>query len=135
MLTFDDILKHLVDDVDDILNHSGVLGMRWGYRKAGTGTPSSHKASPDSTKASSSQSKVKKAGGTHVLSNDELQHLVNRMNLEKQYSTLSTSSKSSSAGTKFLKEISTNVLKKQLTAAANDALSKQIKAAMKSKGL
>lgn len=78
--------------LDEILEHHGIKGMHWGVRRSqgkdGT-VASAHPvaSSEDSSKATKFRSQAK-ASGTHTLSNQELQHLVSRMNLEQQYSKL-----------------------------------------------
>jgi len=72
--------------VDDVLEHYGVRGMRWGKRKKSSGGTSS-KSTSDAKNVASSRSKVK-TGGTKTLTTPELQALVTRMNLEQQYSNL-----------------------------------------------
>lgn len=67
--------------------------MRWGIRRDGKGgssghaTAETHGTSEDAAKAHGYSTRAK-TGGTHTLSNQELQHLVNRMNLEQQYGRL-----------------------------------------------
>jgi hypothetical protein len=128
-----------VDKLEKILAHHGVLGMRWGFRKPGTGAASSHRkatgVSKDKAKANKAQSKIGKRGNTDRLNNDELQHLVNRLNLEKQYSSISSQTTKSNPVGKFLKNIAVNVARKQIQAAANDVVAKQVKAALKAKGM
>ncbi len=77
-------------DVDEFLEHFGVLGMKWGVHRSqsagnGGGRPP---VSPEAARARGLQTQVKR-GGTQSLSNKDLQDLVTRMNLEKQYSQLS----------------------------------------------
>lgn len=73
---------------EDFLAHHGIKGMKWGVRKAENGSGSSGlPASVDSKTAAASREKIN-VGGTKALSNQELQGLINRMNLEKQYSTM-----------------------------------------------
>lgn len=64
---------------NDDINHSGVLGMKWGHRKSDSG------GSAARTKKTSKKSKpdVKK------MSDEELKKTVSRLQLEKQYSQLS----------------------------------------------
>lgn len=77
----------------DALAHFGVKGMRWGVRKddkvGDSGkvetTKPKHPASEDFTRARASQAK-----GADALSTKELQELVTRMNLEQQYSKLTS---------------------------------------------
>ena len=93
--------------VDHILAHHGIKGMKWGVRRGGgsKSSPSevsvktrSHEqiktviktkggkglpAHPDAIAARVIQQKLAKSG-THALSNDELQKLNNRLNLEAQ---------------------------------------------------
>lgn len=103
---------YLVDVIRDGLAHFGVKGMRWGVRRpegsrvGGEGrggekivvtqVPGSRlkstggkgrTASDDAVRAAVSKQKAKKSG-VRALTNAELQHLVNRMNLEKQYKNL-----------------------------------------------
>ena len=70
----------------DFLEHFGVMGMRWGVRRSQSNGSSS--VSPEAAKARALQGQVK-IHGTQSLSNNDLQTLVTRMNLEKQYSQLS----------------------------------------------
>lgn len=97
--------------VEDFLAHYGVKGMRWGHRKAqprsstvtvnatpgkkatasgGHDLPPSH----DAIRAVTLGQRAK-ASSTHSLSNQELRDLVDRMNLEQQYSRLSSGNISS----------------------------------------
>lgn len=75
------------------ITHSGVKGMKWGVRKddssgGGASTPTP-RASADFKTAASAQNKIDNAG-THTLSNQELQGLLTRMNLERQYHSMTT---------------------------------------------
>ena len=76
------------------LTHYGVKGMKWGVRKAessGSSAPAPRAAAPsaDYKTAASAQRKID-TGGTHTLSNQELQGLLTRMNLERQYHNMTT---------------------------------------------
>lgn len=125
--------------LEEVLEHHGIKGMHWGVRRSrgadghvtGSSKPSSgHESSEDSKKAEDSHARVKAAGGTHVLSNQELQHVVNRMNLEQQFTKTTTQSKSK-PGAKFAKELIVNVGKQQVTKLASDAAAKAIASALK----
>jgi 2'-5' RNA ligase len=63
--------------VNDLL-HYGVKGMHWGVRKARNGRPSS-----DASKAGKAHAKLK-TSGIKSLSNEEIQALTKRMDLEKK---------------------------------------------------
>jgi len=70
------------------LAHYGVKGMKWGVRKTDiSGAPP--KGSEDARAVVKYQKKASK-GGTKTLSNKELQEIVQRLNLEQQYSRLNT---------------------------------------------
>lgn len=99
-----DVLALDVAFVGDIIKHHGVKGMKWGVKKAEVSTGS---ASGDSGKGSSEKPKAEDSAdvkavnkakeklnsdGTRVLSNEELQKVVTRMNLEQQYSKLASTS-------------------------------------------
>lgn len=106
---------------EETLAHYGVKGMRWGVRRARGSdgrvveTPVSVKTTPgkrvktsggtgqkpseDAVRVATARQKAKKSS-LDSLSNKELQELVNRMNLEQQYSRLSGGKKN--AGRKFI---------------------------------
>jgi hypothetical protein len=115
-------------DIDDFLAHYGVKGMRWGVRRgSGVGSAGSRArpgAHPDAVRAKEAKTKVKK-GSTDALSTQELQALVTRMNLERQYSTLKAPT-ASQKGRKFLADVLVNTGKQQITRVANDQLNKQL---------
>jgi 2'-5' RNA ligase len=97
------------DQMDEALAHYGVKGMRWGIRKSehegGTNAKRAPVPSEDKARANANAAKIGKKGNTDALSNAELQQLVQRMNLEQQYSRLSSSDGRVKAGNKKAKEI------------------------------
>ena len=77
------------ENYDDFLQHYGVLGMKWGHRKARS-TSSSNKK-PKSTKnttISKPKPKPKSKPTKRRLSDAELRAVVNRMRLEREYADL-----------------------------------------------
>ena len=89
-------MTDLVFISNDELEHYGIKGMKWGVRKNRVSGPSSAPAkskstmSPDVKRVSEIKAKVK-AKGRDSLTNDEMQDLVKRMNLEQQYGNLNPS--------------------------------------------
>jgi hypothetical protein len=112
------------------IKHYGVKGMRWGFRKGSGGVSIGRKAkgpsSADFKKAATAKTKVKKAGGTHALDNDELQSLIKRMNLEKQYKELSARDKRKVVGAKFVGDVLQGVGKTQAQRVGNQIAQDQI---------
>lgn len=114
----------LNEDLDDILEHYGIKGMKWGVRRSdaqlararGKRKKSSTQVrvnkdrteidkvrikgkpapSEDAIDAEIANKKAKK-GGVKTLSNQELQALNQRLNLEQQYSNLTKKQKSNGA--------------------------------------
>jgi|SRR5262245_15864714 len=115
-------------DVDEFLAHYGVKGMHWGVRRnrpsgGGSSNPSTAtkpkpkpRQSADATAAKKLKEKSKH-GGADSLSNKELQTLVTRMNLEKQYSKLNEGdvSKGKKFFDEFIKPVGEQELKRQLS--------------------
>lgn len=130
--------------LDDVLEHYGIKGMRWGVRRSDeqlarargrrkkSGKPvTPTKKSEDAAAAEESRKKAKK-GGVESLSNQELQQLNTRLNLEQQYTKLAGPSNRKTAGAKFAKELAVNVGKQQATRLANEQVAKTLaKAALK----
>lgn len=72
------------DRVDEYLMHYGVLGMKWGRRKA--------RASSSSEKAPKKRRKSnKEAPKQRRMSNKELQARIKRLKMEKEYAQLTAS--------------------------------------------
>ena len=90
---------------DGSLMHFGVKGMHWGVRKSRSAveTPRA-KPSTDAARAEKISSKAQ--GGVHTLTNKELKDLTNRLNLEQQYSKLTTpeQAKKSKDGKNFVQK-------------------------------
>lgn len=82
---------------NDNLAHFGVKGMRWGVRK-------DEPAHEDSARATSAATKAK-TGGVHTLSNEELRKLNERLNLEQQYSSLSSNKTTVNRGNSKVKQL------------------------------
>ena len=73
------------ENYEDFLQHYGVLGMKWGHRKARSNVSSNKK--PKSTK-NTTTSKPKPKPTQRELSDEELRAVINRMRLEREYADL-----------------------------------------------
>lgn len=100
--------------VSDFIEHYGKQGMRWGSRKT-TANKILKKKKTDKPKAKD-------------LSDEELRTAVNRMNLEKQYTSL-TNGSSNKTGAKFVKNIGSTAVKTALTAVATQQVNSALKKA------
>lgn len=92
-----------MDEIEKVLAHFGVKGMKWGVRrnrrpvavtattkpggKIKVGGGKNQRASKDAVSAAKLQQRAKKSKASS-LSNNELQALIRRMQLEKQYKDL-----------------------------------------------
>lgn len=81
----------------EVLKHVGILGMKWGRRKA----PGA--SAPDRTSSDHKVGAALKKKKLSEMSNDELKTLTNRLQLEKQYKELSK--KDLSFGQKFVSDV------------------------------
>lgn len=118
---------------EDFLIHFGRKGMKWGEHRFGRdrGTSSSSSVSSDAQRASDLKRIVSKHG-TSALSNQDLQHLVTRLNLERQHGQLNPAKVS--AGQKITHEIlkfGGDVAKQQATAYASKYAGKGIEHLLK----
>lgn len=89
---------------------------------------SNRKPSEDAIKAAAAR-RIAKSSTTDALSTKELQDLVSRMNLEQQYSKLTTPTKSSNPATNFIKGvlgIPQNVVTTQGSAVGNELVKQQL---------
>jgi hypothetical protein len=132
---------------EEFLEHHGVKGMRWGFRKGSGGVSTARKRTPtsdDFKKAQAAKAKIgtsktgKSAKKTAPLSNEELQSLVKRMNLEKQYSELSARDKKKVVGAKFVGDLiggtASGIVKTQASRYGNELAQKQIEELLKRAG-
>lgn len=118
--------------LDDEMAHFGVKGMKWGKRRGHSGGTSASKfngkgfePSVDSVRSDRAKAVVK-GSGSKALSNVELQHLVTRMNLEQQYSKLSTHTTVISAGRKFSVDVLRDVGKDSAKKVVQDIVFKPV---------
>lgn len=95
------------ENYDDFLQHYGVLGMKWGKRKARS-TSSSNKK-PKSTK-NTTTSKPKPKPTRRELSDEELRAVINRMRLEREYADLQYRSSSRAKVENVVKAMGTAAL-------------------------
>lgn len=80
-------------DVENFLAHYGVPGMKWGRRRSDAQLAKARESrSSDANEAYEAKAKAKKSG-VGSLSNNELQKVNTRMNLERQYKDLTTKDK------------------------------------------
>ena len=95
------------ENYDDFLQHYGVLGMKWGHRKAKSNVSSNKK--PKSTK-NTTTSKPKPKPKQRQLSDEELRAVINRMRLEREYADLKYRSSSRAKVEKVVKTVGTAAL-------------------------
>lgn len=102
------------------LTHYGVLGMKWGRRKAQSpvNTSKDHK-----TKTQLKKKRISE------MSNEELKALTTRMQLEKQYSDLKKTDTSS--GKKIVQDILVNAAKQTASTYVTKYMNKGLEAAIK----
>jgi hypothetical protein len=93
-----------MDTVEEVLAHFGVKGMKWGVRGS----------RPDMSSPEHKQAKALSKKRTSELTNEELQALITRKNLEKQHTQLSPETKKLVASiiTDILREFGGSILKK-----------------------
>jgi hypothetical protein len=119
-------------ETEDVLKHYGVVGMKWGKRKGkssvATSTTPRAPAHKDAADAKVFKTKAK-TSGTDSLSNAEMKKLIERMNLEQQYSRLNPSSRST--GQKLAKDILGNTGKQLASEYAKSLAKSAIKSAIK----
>lgn len=136
----DPAMAWAAEKVNDILEHYGVKGMRWGTRRSGV-PPSSviitqkgkklkakggenYTASPDAIRAKTI-GQVKKKSGVSAISNKDLQTYSSRLNLEQNVKRLDYNKKN--AAQKFVSSLLGNTGKSAAQQVANEAASKQVK--------
>lgn len=71
---------------EDVIEHYGILGMKWGVRR--TPEQLARLAKKRSRSEDFDSARELKRNPARALSNKELQSAINRMNLEKQYNNL-----------------------------------------------
>ena len=76
------------ENYDDFLKHYGVLGMKWGHRKAKSTVSSNNKSKNTAITKPKQTSKPKSKPTKRRLSDAELRAVVNRMRLEREYADL-----------------------------------------------
>ena len=111
--------------VEGLLEHHGVKGMRWGVRRKNVGSADEKVVSTAAAKAAGALEKAKKHG-KQSLSNEEMQALVTRMNLEKQLSSLTPPSPAQ-AGAKYVGKILVNQGSRQVNRIIDDQVTKAVK--------
>ena len=95
------------ENYDDFLQHYGVLGMKWGHRKARSNASSNKK--PKSTK-NTTTSKPKPKPTQRELSDEELRAVINRMRLEREYADLQYRASSRAKVENIVKTVGTAAL-------------------------
>lgn len=131
-----------MDAVQEILSHHGVKGMKWGVRKGlngrsgptevvlrakgGTKIKTSggkgHPPSEDAVRTAVSRQRAKKSS-VSSLSNKELQDLVQRLNMERQYKSLTSKNPAKDFVTKLLVDAG----QREASKAVNDQVEKALK--------
>ena len=118
----------MTEDRDDILQHFGVTGMKWGVRRTQAALASA-RAERNEIKRSKDKTRFKTSA--KKLTDSELDTRIKRMQTEKQYNELNkrTVSKGQAAVVDVLTNSSKSVAQKTITGAGNLA----VKTALKNK--
>lgn len=125
--------------VGAILAHHGVSGMKWGHRKGSSESSSKSPAAPIHASADHIQAETHKAKinahGVKSLSNNELQTVLTRMNLEQQHRNLQSQKPTKfEVGHKHVKRIlSVAKTLNDIHSTVNGPIGKAVKTAVKAK--
>ena len=95
------------ENYDDFLQHYGVLGMKWGKRKARSTVSSNNKSKNTEITKPKQTPKPKSKPTKRRLSDAELRAVVNRMRLEREYADLQYRASSRSKVESVVKTIGT----------------------------
>ncbi len=106
-------IKQATDMGKDFVEHYGVKGQQWGVRRSRR------------SRAAAAKRTVKSAKN---MSDEELRTVINRMNLEKQYNSLTGQRSTTSAGAAFAKSLAGNIARQQLTNVVNAQIAKALSA-------
>lgn len=77
----------------EFLAHYGIKGMRWGIRRSDEELARAKGESDDAYRARKTANTIAKSKSVSSVEDADLRHLVNRINLEKQYSEATQSAK------------------------------------------
>ena len=95
------------ENYDDFLQHYGVLGMKWGRRKARSNASSNKKPKSTAITKPKQTPKPKSKPTKRRLTDAELRAVVNRMRLEREYADLQYRASSRSKVESVVKTIGT----------------------------
>lgn len=95
------------ENYDDFLQHYGVLGMKWGKRKARSTVSSNNKSKNTEITKPKQTPKPKSKPTKRRLTDAELRAVVNRMRLEREYADLQYRASSRSKVESVVKTIGT----------------------------
>ena len=95
------------ENYDDFLKHYGVLGMKWGKRKARSTVSSNNKSKSTAITKHKQTPKPKSKPTQRRLSDAELRAVVNRMRLEREYADLTYRASSRSKVERVVRTIGT----------------------------
>lgn len=105
---------------NNVLEHYGVLGMKWGVRRAQNGRVTLGK-----------KSKTQKPDPLKKMTDQELRNRINRIQMERQYKQLTAPQRS--AGQKIASDILVNAAKQTATSYISKAMTKGVESALKKK--
>ena len=113
---------------EDYIEHYGVPGQRWGFRKATTrgGTPPSKRKRKADEGEDKKEAEAPKKKSAKDLTDAELREAINRVQLEKQYNQLTTPQKAESVVSSVLKTAGKQVATQVITQVGTAYLSKAV---------
>lgn len=113
---------------EDYIEHYGVKGQRWGFRKATTrgGTPPSKRKRKADEGEDKKEAEAPKKKSAKDLTDAELREAINRVQLEKQYNQLTTPQKAESVVSSVLKTAGKQVATQVITQVGTAYLSKAV---------
>lgn len=113
------------DTNEEILEHFGIKGMKWGVRRS---NPSAEPSS-DAARSDAAVSKLRK-DGLKALSNEELQTVVTRLNLEQNFNKVRPRTATEKTA-KFMRDLLLQIGKEEFNKAARDAAGSAAREALK----
>lgn len=122
-----------MNPVEQVLAHYGVKGMKWGIRRTDAELAVSSPVSKNYS-ADYAAYKAARAKPAHSLSNNEMQALITRMNLEQQYARLANTQPVNNSRTarvgRFVGSLLLDIGKEQTTRVAKTAAAIQVEKAL-----